>query len=203
MNSTVVFLVEVAYLFNMEIAANDFNKMLNDGRVKHKKGFTFTASAALGQMMEQECNSEKQKTKKVIIPRKESKSISTMKLHMLAVNIPYVPEYKFLKDRFFRFDFAIAMNADQTFRKTFTDKKGRFRFVEDPEDAFLKICIEFDGLFSEKSGHRTIEGVLNDHEKTMLAKRDNWQEMRFHAKNSQTLISELEKLIKRAFKSSI
>ena len=78
-------------------------------------------------------------------------------------------EYKFSKERKYRFDFAI------------------------PE---LMIAVEYDGLMSEKSGHTTLKGFTSDTDKINLAISKGWKVLRFTVLNYQQVLQEVEKNIK-------
>ena len=81
-----------------------------------------------------------------------------------------VPEYQFASNRKFRFDFAI-----------------------DPEG--LKIAIEYEGIFSEKSRHTTFSGYSRDAEKYNLASTLGFRLYRYTAANYKKLIDDLNELI--------
>lgn len=57
----------------------------------------------------------------------------------------------------------------------------------------LKILIEYEGLFSEKSGHTTAKGYTKDTNKYNLAASNGWTVLRFTALNYKELINELNK----------
>lgn len=57
----------------------------------------------------------------------------------------------------------------------------------------LKILIEYEGLFSEKSGHTTAKGYTKDTNKYNLAAANGWTVLRFTALNYKELITELNK----------
>jgi very-short-patch-repair endonuclease len=80
----------------------------------------------------------------------------------------YVAEHKFLDDRKFRFDWAILD---------------------------LKLAIEYEGIFSQKSRHTTIDGFTTDCEKYNLAVQEGWRVLRYTAKNYKNLEEDLEKTI--------
>ncbi len=67
----------------------------------------------------------------------------------------------------------------------------KFRFDYAIEE--LMIAIEYEGLFSEKSGHTTISGYNKDVVKYNLAAECGWTVIRFTALNYKTIIQELEK----------
>jgi very-short-patch-repair endonuclease len=79
-----------------------------------------------------------------------------------------VPEHRFHEFRKFRFDWAIKE---------------------------VMIAIEYEGLFSEKSGHTTIGGYNKDVDKYNLAAECGWTVIRFTAMNYKTVIEVLEKTI--------
>lgn len=81
----------------------------------------------------------------------------------------YVEELIFSDTRKFRFDWAIP---DQ------------------------KIAIEYEGLFSEKSGHTTVTGYTKDCIKYNLAVQEGWKVLRYTALNYKNLHDDLLNLIK-------
>lgn len=76
----------------------------------------------------------------------------------------YVDELQFHHKRKFRFDWAI------------------------PE---WKIAIEYEGIFSKKSGHTTVSGYTKDCEKYNLATLEGWKILRYTAKNYKELGNDL------------
>lgn len=81
----------------------------------------------------------------------------------------FVEELQFHNERKFRFDWAIPS---------------------------LKIAIEYEGLFSEKSGHTTVSGYTKDCIKYNLCQIEGWKVLRYTAKNYNDLGSDLRKLLK-------
>lgn len=77
-------------------------------------------------------------------------------------------EYKFCSYRRFRFDFCVVNK---------------------------KIAIEYEGIFSRKSGHTTIKGYMKDIEKYNLATMLGFRILRYHAGNYLECLNDLEKLI--------
>tara|TARA_R110002012_G_scaffold190633_1_gene358215 strand:- start:22279 stop:22692 length:414 start_codon:yes stop_codon:yes gene_type:complete len=111
------------------------------------------------------------KRKKIEKISKEKRSIE---LILWALNregsIPkYVQELEFSNTRQFRFDWAI------------------------PD---LKIAIEYEGIFSEKSGHTTVTGYTKDCIKYNLAAIEGWKVLRYTAKNYEMLGTDLKLLLK-------
>ena len=78
-----------------------------------------------------------------------------------------VTEYQFLEHRKFRFDWAMPI---------------------------LKIAVEYEGIFSEKSRHTTPQGYSRDAEKYNAAAADGWKVLRYTAVNYKNLLADLEKL---------
>lgn len=93
---------------------------------------------------------------KVKIP----KEIGKYKLHIISVleasGLNYESEFIFSKERKFRFDWAVPQ---------------------------LCIAIEYEGIFSEKSGHTTLSGYKKDVEKYNLATKLGWKILRYTADN--------------------
>jgi hypothetical protein len=80
----------------------------------------------------------------------------------------FVTELVFSEERKFRFDWAIPA---------------------------YKIGIEYEGLFSEKSGHTTIIGFVKDCDKYTLAAAEGWTVLRFTAKSYKTLTRRLNQTL--------
>jgi hypothetical protein len=79
-----------------------------------------------------------------------------------------IPEYQFLNNRKFRFDWAI------------------------PE---IKVGIEYEGIFSEKSRHTDKLGYSRDAEKYNSASSIGWRVLRYTAINYKNLIKDFEKCL--------
>lgn len=107
---------------------------------------------------------------KVVIP----KEIGPYKLHIISVlqksGLEFQEEYKFDEVRKFRFDWAIEE---------------------------LKLGIEYEGIFSEKSGHTTISGYTKDVTKYNLATKLGWQILRYTAENYLDIENDLKLLIEK------
>ena len=105
--------------------------------------------------------------KKVKIP----KEIGPYKLHIISVlkssGLKFLEEYKFSPERNFRFDWAL------------------------PD---LKIAIEYEGIFSEKSGHTTLSGYKKDVIKYNLATKLEWKILRYTADNYSDIEEDLKLL---------
>lgn len=106
--------------------------------------------------------------KKSIIP----KPIGKYKLHIISVleasGAKFIPEFKFSEERNFRFDWAI------------------------PD---LMLAIEYEGIFSEKSGHTTLSGYKKDVEKYNLATKLGWKILRYTADNYLDFENDLNHLL--------
>lgn len=105
---------------------------------------------------------------KVKIPQ----SIGKYKLHLIAVlknsGLNFVPEFEFSPDRKFRFDWAL------------------------PD---LMVAVEYEGIFSEKSGHTTLSGYKKDVEKYNQATILGWKILRYTADNYLEFENDLKELI--------
>lgn len=82
-------------------------------------------------------------------------------------------EYKFLRDRRFRFDYAVPS---------------------------LKIAFEYEGIFSKKSRHLTVTGYSRDVEKYNLAQAEGWVVIRATPIVLKK-IKEFEELVRRIISS--
>lgn len=107
---------------------------------------------------------------KIIIP----KEIGKYKLHIISVldhsGLKFVSEFQFDEVRKFRFDWAV------------------------PD---LMIAIEYEGIFSEKSGHTTLSGYKKDIDKYNLAVKKGWKLLRYAAHNYLEIEDDLKALIQK------
>lgn len=120
------------------------------------------------------------KIKNVFIPSEPKnkveipKEIGKYKLHIISVlersGLKIQEEYQFDEVRKFRFDWAIEE---------------------------LNLAIEYEGIFSEKSGHTTISGYTKDITKYNLATKLGWQILRYTADNYLDIENDLKLLIKK------
>ena len=98
-------------------------------------------------------------------------SIGKYKLHIIQVlessGLNFVPELEFSQERKFRFDWAI------------------------PD---LMLAIEYEGIFSEKSGHTTISGYKKDVIKYNFATKLGWKLLRYTADNYLDIENDLRKI---------
>ena len=98
---------------------------------------------------------------------KQSKNVAKICRLLDQAGINYKTEFRFHDVRRFRFDIAIPTH---------------------------KIAIEYEGIFSRKSGHTSISGFLSDIEKYNLATMNGWKLLRYTAtnfgKNKELLIIE-------------
>ena len=111
----------------------------------------------------------KEPKNKVKIP----KSIGKYKLHLISVledsGLKFIPEFRFHPAREFRFDWAL------------------------PD---LMVAVEYEGIFSEKSGHTTLSGYTKDVVKYNLATKLGWKVLRYTADNYLEFEADLQELIK-------
>lgn len=91
-----------------------------------------------------------------------------IRIMLQLARIEFEREYQFHPKRKWRFDFAIV------------DKK---------------IAIEYEGIFSKKSGHTTVDGFLSDVEKYNEATKLGWRVMRYTVKNYKNVIDDLNSII--------
>jgi len=114
----------------------------------------------------------KEPEKKIIIP----KEIGKYKLHIISVlkksGLEFKEEYQFDEVRKFRFDWAVEE---------------------------LKLGIEYEGIFSEKSGHTTISGYTKDIAKYNLATKLGWKILRYTADNYLEIENDLKLLIEKTY----
>ena len=70
------------------------------------------------------------------------------------------------------------------------ERKWRFDFAIPS----LMISIEYEGLFSEKSGHTTINGFIKDCEKYREAAKLGWKVLRYTQKDYKRLYTDLQEI---------
>lgn len=80
-------------------------------------------------------------------------------------DVNLVPEYQFMKDRKFRFDWSVPS---------------------------IKLAVEYEGIFSKKSRHTTVEGYSRDAEKYNAAAGLGWRVLRYTAKTYKNLLEDLK-----------
>lgn len=114
------------------------------------------------------------KKKNIRIPRSDCKQVVWMHWNILLWckenSLKMEKEYRFNKERRWRFDFAIPS---------------------------LMMGIEYDGLVSEKSGHTTIAGFTDNTEKFNAAAADGWNVYRYTFLNYKNVLQDLNKLMKK------
>lgn len=97
------------------------------------------------------------------------KPLDEMKFILISMRLSYESEYKFLKNRKFKFDLAL------------------------PE---RKIAAEYEGLFSAKSRHTTVTGYSKDTEKYNLAVINGWKVLRYTQLNYKNFYDDIIKILK-------
>ena len=114
---------------------------------------------------------ETKKPKIVIVKRSVEKDTIHAILDMLKLTNQiedYVTELQFNENRKFRFDWAIPS---------------------------LRVAIEYEGIFSKKSRHTTVNGFSEDCVKYNLATCSGWRVLRYTAKNYLNLEKDLIKML--------
>lgn len=105
------------------------------------------------------------KAQSIISAKPEPKALQFIKETLTRFGIEYVEEYRFDTVRRFRFDIAMP------------DKM---------------LAIEYEGLFSEKSGHTTIGGYNKDCTKYNIAQLSGWVVLRYTASNYNDFTKDIE-----------
>ena len=101
-------------------------------------------------------------------------------------------------------DFNVAIWAKErglTFEKEFRFSTER-KFRADGVIHEMRILIEYEGIFSAKSGHTTPDGFMSDCEKYNLAVIEGYRVIRYHAKNYKHIINDLNRIHERYFGGS-
>ena len=104
-------------------------------------------------------------------------------------------EYKALvKKKTSRNLFSVINSAVQGWEMEYRfDEKRKFRF--DFALPNLKIAVEYEGIFSEKSRHTSVLGYSKDVEKYNLATIQGWSVLRYTAKNYKDAANDVFNLI--------
>lgn len=125
-----------------------------------------------GFIVDDRINAKEFKTKKKHVPKVsiEKNTIELYLRQMIQSGLieSYETEYKFCKDRKFRFDYFIPC---------------------------LSLALEYEGIMSEKSRHTTITGYTGDIVKYNLALTLGFKVLRYNALNYQNAYSDIEKII--------
>jgi hypothetical protein len=98
----------------------------------------------------------------------QSPHVNTWCYGLKAMGIEFVVEHQFHDVRKFRFDVAIPA---------------------------LKLGIEYEGIFSEKSRHTAPKGYSTDCEKYNLATVEGWRVLRYTALNYQNMFQDIHTII--------
>lgn len=106
--------------------------------------------------------------KSVAKKKYSNKEKDHIELVLIALKIGYIKEYQFIKERKFRFDWAIT---------------------------YKKIAIEYNGIMSEKSRHTSIIGYSNDMSKINLATINGWRVLQYTPLNYMNFGNDIEKLL--------
>jgi len=99
--------------------------------------------------------------------KKPTKQVDEIRIMLQLAKLPFVEEHKFHPKRKWRFDFAIPSRM---------------------------IAIEYEGIFSEKSGHTTHKGYIKDTEKYNEAAKLGWTVLRYTAKTYKEVIDDIDQL---------
>lgn len=110
------------------------------------------------------------KQPKAKIPKPEAKGLIFLKRYLQMRKIEFITEHRFHKVRRFRFDIAVPS---------------------------MMMAIEYEGLFSKKSGHTTIDGYVSDCEKYNLAQLEGWTVLRYTAKTYEEFVNDLEFILEQ------
>jgi hypothetical protein len=95
-----------------------------------------------------------------------------LKYYAEANNLILVSEFRFHPRKKYRFDWCLT-NVERT----------------------IKIGIEYEGIFSAKSGHTTAKGYNKDTEKYNLASAAGWKLIRVTAMNYKSIFEHLNQMI--------
>jgi hypothetical protein len=97
------------------------------------------------------------------------KAKAEMRLMLQLIGLPFRKEFVFHPERKWRFDYCIES---------------------------LKVAIEYEGIFSNKSRHTTISGFVGDCEKYREAAKLGWQVLRYTNKDYTRMSEDINDIIK-------
>ncbi len=75
-------------------------------------------------------------------------------------------------------------------------EERRWRFDYVVRSSEIKVAIEYEGLFSEKSRHTTVSGYSGDTDKYREAAKDGYIVQRYTAMNYKKVLRDLEEIFK-------
>ena len=101
------------------------------------------------------------------VPVNSPKGLSHIKGILTMLQVKFETEYRFDSVRKFRFDIAVPG---------------------------MMLAIEYEGIFSAKSGHTTAGGYIKDCEKYNLATVQGWRILRYTGNNYKDFIRDFNKL---------
>ena len=102
------------------------------------------------------------------LPKSDPAGLQFIKNHLLLMKVDFVTELQF-SERKFRFDVAIIP---------------------------LKVAVEYNGIFSDKSRHTTVTGYSKDREKINLAQSLGWRVLEYTPMNYKNFINDLNQILK-------
>lgn len=113
-------------------------------------------------------------SKAIVIPKPDCQQVVWMHWNLQywcnENSLTLEKEFRFHETRFWRFDFAVMSES-------------------------LKIAIEYEGIFADKSGHTTVDGFLKDVEKYNAAASLGWTILRYTTKNYKNVLQDLKQII--------
>lgn len=117
--------------------------------------------------------------------KEKAKIASDLTLYCRENHLLLIPEFDFHPYRKWRFDWAV-------FRGVTLEQVKKQRLWQ-PANQIA--AIEYEGIFSEKSGHTTIAGYTKDVEKYNQANALGWKLIRLTAKDYKTVLQQLKYFI--------
>lgn len=110
-------------------------------------------------------------------------------------NLPTLPAKRSEEKGWLEWNIMYWCNENSlSFEKEFmfhAERKWRFDFAI----TAVKIAIEYEGIFSAKSGHTTIKGFTKDVQKYNAAQAEGWTIIRCTAKDYKTVPQQLTKIL--------
>jgi len=107
---------------------------------------------------------------KSVLPKQMPIGLAFIVAYLSTQHIEFIPEHKFHPVRKFRFDVAVPS---------------------------IKLAIEYEGIYSEKSRHTNKQGYSNDTAKYNLAVINGWKVLRYTADNYKDFINDFNEGIKQ------
>lgn len=153
----------------MGMTLEEFEAMTRDPKFKAKVKLD-TGSPTEGHGCPSVKSTKKQKRSSTLpeLPKDRPKGLTHILGMLIALGVEHETEYKFDKKRLFRFDIAVPG---------------------------MMLAVEYEGIFSDKSGHTSAGGYIKDCDKYNMATVQGWRILRYTGNNYKNFARDFNKLI--------